>query len=571
MVEAEVVVDVCRCHLAGVDGADDGGGAGLAVAAREQAVEAGHGAVGGRLDLPPLAGDAHRLEGRGVDVLANGHEHAVALDDVLGLICRAGCGAPAARAADDLRLHAHAVHAAVLAHLDAHGRRELKDLATLGLGAGNLGILGRHVRGAAAVDDRDLLRPQAHTRARHVHGHVAAADDHHALAREIRGLLVADGTEHPDGALHAGRALVLQAELLVVVGADGEVDRVVLPAQALESGPVHAAFELDVDAAVQDPVDLLLEPLARQAIAGDAVAQHAAEVLARLEHLDLVPHEGKVVGAADAGGATTDDRDALARLLGDPGTVLALHVLGCVALEREDVHRVVHHAAAAVHLAGMLAHQAADHGQRVVLADDAYGVRVAPRLDERDVAGDVHARGATADAGHELGAVEAAAVLVDVVLEVVAKAPDGHECHGARLVANGAVARQEDRLGRALDEVECRVLGAVLEHVLEQARERLEPHAAGRALATALRGAEVDEGRRELHRAGCERAHRQTPPQRIVQVVHDGLGMAALHHMQSCHGSPPSGFGRRHARDPSPIRRRPPRNAEGQLQMPTNL
>lgn len=40
VVEAQIAVDVCRSHAAGVDGTDDGGGAGLAVAAAK-AIEVG--------------------------------------------------------------------------------------------------------------------------------------------------------------------------------------------------------------------------------------------------------------------------------------------------------------------------------------------------------------------------------------------------------------------------------------------------------------------------------------------------------------------------------------------------
>ena len=164
-----------------------------------------------------------------------------------------------------------------------------------------------------------------------------------------------------------------------------------------------------------------------------------------------------------------------------------LYVLGGEALERHDVHWVVDHAAAAVHLAGVLAYQTAHYGQRVVLADELHGVRVAARLDERDVSGDVDARRAARDARDELGAIKAAAVVLDVVLEVIAKAADGREGHGARLVANGAVAREVDRLGHALDEVERLGGGTSLEHVVEQVAERTQSHAARRALAAALR------------------------------------------------------------------------------------
>ena len=60
-----------------------------------------------------------------------------------------------------------------------------------------------------------------HGRARHVHGHVAAADDAHALAAQVGQLVVSDGAQHLDGRLHAGRLFARKAELLVVMGTDG--------------------------------------------------------------------------------------------------------------------------------------------------------------------------------------------------------------------------------------------------------------------------------------------------------------------------------------------------------------
>ena len=329
---------------------------------------------------------------------------------------------------------------------------------------------------------------------------------------------------------------ILKAELLVAVGANGQVDGIVLLAQAREGVPVDGAPELDVDAAVQDPVDLGLQALARQAVARDAVAEHAAQMAALLEDGYLVPHDGQVVGARESGGAAADDRDAPVGLWGEPRAIVTLHVFGCKALEREDVQRVVHHAAAAVHLAGVLAHEATHQGQRVVLADELHRVGVAPLLDEAHVAGDVHVGGAAGDARRLLGPqLEAAGALVNVVLEVVAEALDGREGHLTGLEADGAVARKVDRAGGLLYELKRAVVGATLQDVLEKVVQGPQADAAGSALAAALRGAQAHEGGGELDRARRERAHGQAPSQGVVQVVHDGLGVAALHHVKTCH------------------------------------
>ena len=167
------------------------------------------------------------------------------------------------------------------------------------------------------------------------------------------------------------------------MGTDGQVDGIELIAQASELLAVHGVVEFHVDAGAQDPVNLGLQALARQTIAGDAVAQHAAQVVALFKDRHLMAHHGQVVGTGKAGRAAADHGDALAGVVGHAGLVIVeVTMLNGKALEGEDVHGVIDHAAAAVHLAGMLAHQAADKWQRIVLADDLNGVGIAAGLDQ---------------------------------------------------------------------------------------------------------------------------------------------------------------------------------------------
>lgn len=134
------------------------------------------------------------------------------------------------------------------------------------------------------------------------------------------------------------------------------------------------------------------------------------------------------------------------------------------------------------------------------------------------------------------------------MLKIVAEAANGRECHGAGFVADGAVARKVDGAGRALNQVERGLIGAPFEHIGEQVAQRAQAHTAGCALAAALGGAQVDERRRKLDGARGKRAHRQTTSKRIMQVVHNGLGVAALHYMQSCHKIPSHMAARRRGR-----------------------
>ena len=333
------------------------------------------------------------------------------------------------------------------------------------------------------------------------------------------------------------------------MGANGQVDGIELVAQAGKLLTVDGVIEFHVDAGAQDPVNLGLQALTRQTVAGNAIAQHAAQVVALLKDGHLVAHHGQVVGAGKAGRAAADHGDALAGVVGHAGLVVVeVAVLNGKTLEGEDVHGIVDHAATAVHLAGMLAHQTANERQRVVLADDLDGVGITAGLDERNVTGNVDVRRAARDARDAGLAVKATGVLADVVFKVVAEATDSRKCHSTGLVTDGAVARKIDGAGGALDQIERGLVGAALEHIGEQIAQRAQPHAAGRAFAAALGGAQVDERCRKLNGARGERTHRQTTSERIVQVVHDGLSVAAFHYMQSCHKIPSHAAAQRRGR-----------------------
>ena len=56
----------------------------------------------------------------------------------------------------------------------------------------------RHVLEAAAIGHRHARSAGSHARARAVHGDVAAADDHHVLAREVGVVAIADLGEQVD-------------------------------------------------------------------------------------------------------------------------------------------------------------------------------------------------------------------------------------------------------------------------------------------------------------------------------------------------------------------------------------
>ena len=189
----------------------------------------------------------------------------------------------------------------------------------------------------------------------------------------------------------------------------------------------------------------------------------------------------------------------------------------------------------------MLTHIPAHQRQWVVLADEPDGLDVLPRLDEGDVARDVHPRRTTRYAGHRHALLEAAGVVPEMELEVIAEAPHRLEGHLARLVAYRAVARQIDGLCGPLDEVDGVLLGRAVEDPLHELAESWQADATGRALPAALRHAHAHEGGRELDRTRFQGTHGKALLDGLVEVVHDLLRLAPLHDVQSCHRSPNPG------------------------------
>ena len=139
---------------------------------------------------------------------------------------------------------------------------------------------GGHVVHPAAVHAGHALGPQTDGGAGGVHAHVAAADDHHAFAAEVGGVALAAVAQELYGGQHVLAVLAFQAQLLVGVGADGDVQRVVFFLQFSQLDVLaHADAGMYLDAGGQDVVQIALQHVGRQAVVGDAVAQHTAQLL----------------------------------------------------------------------------------------------------------------------------------------------------------------------------------------------------------------------------------------------------------------------------------------------------
>ena len=255
-----------------------------------------------------------------------------------------------------------------------------------------------------------------------------------------------------------------------------------------------ADLRFRMDSEGKDRVDLRLQDLPRQAVARDPVAQHPAELLALFENRHLMPHQAQIVGRAQAAGSAADDGHVLSGRL---RTLRQRHFSGTghgKALQPTDVDRVVHHAAAALNLAGMLADQAADGGHGIILPDEPDGVGIASLQHAGDIAGDVHTRRAHGNTGHRLIERADAAPAADVLLKVVTEALESPQDHPRGLVTNGAVCGQEHR-----------------QDVLQQLFQLCQSDAAGYALAAGLRAAHFQKGSSQIDRAQARLGGDNTP------------------------------------------------------------
>ena len=293
VVEAEVFVDIRRGDLAGRDGADDGRRAGDAVAAGEDAVHIVDLAAGLGDERAALDGDLRLLKAVGLHALTDGDNDNVRRDALFAALGLFGRGAALfIHLADDLRLCPQRDGVTVRIGLDADRGLQRHELHALGNGALHFLGKGRHVLLAAAVDAAHFARAETNRAAADIHRDVAAADDDDVLVAEVRHVIVADLAQHLDRGDDALSVLALDAGLFIRVRAERDVKRVVLLAQLVER---HIVADIDVDMHIdakrQHRRDLRVEHFARQAVVGDAVAQHAAELRALFIHGDLVAHQ----------------------------------------------------------------------------------------------------------------------------------------------------------------------------------------------------------------------------------------------------------------------------------------
>ena len=174
-------------------------------------------------------------------------------------------------------------------------------------------------------------------------------------------------------------------------GADGQIHAViVLPELGEGHVLAHGGVPVDLHPCGEDGVNVPIQVGGGQAVGGDAVPQHAPQHGLALIHRHLVAHEGEEVGRREAGRAAAHNGHLLARGRGQVGHRDLPGVVHGKPLDAPDVQRGVHNGPAAVGLAGVLAHQATDRGEGIVLTDQADGVGIPLLPHQGDVAGHVH-------------------------------------------------------------------------------------------------------------------------------------------------------------------------------------
>ena len=289
--------------------------------------------------------------------------------------------------------------------LDGNGFMLEEELHALFLRLGHLGGIGGHVALPAAVGHGDI-RAEAHGRAGHVHGHVAAAD-HDNLFADGRTHAGADLAQEVDAAPDALELLARDAERGALLRADGEIEGL----EALSAKLIERHIPADFDAAAEDHtqllehVDLRVKHGLLQTEARDPVTQHAARLVILLEDRDLIVVGGEEVGTAQAGGAGADDGDLFVRevvkLFRHEARIALEFAVGDEFLDLVDGDGAVDIAAGAGFLAFAVADAAADGGQGVFFLDEFQRLKIASLRGQLQIAlhGDVGRAGGLAGCG----------------------------------------------------------------------------------------------------------------------------------------------------------------------------
>ena len=303
----------------------------------------------------------------------------------------------------------------------------------------------------------------------------------------------------------ARAVLAVDTDFPIFVSTDRDVHRVVITPKGLNAhipfAVADAGGKLHVDAGRQNHLKILLQRCLRQAEPRNPEAEHPAQFAALFVDGHAVAHEPQEVSRGHPAGAAADN--------GHPPAGVGLncrcrHHAGLFVgktLEAADIDGLVNHVAAAPRFARVFADNAAGRAERVVLAHQAHGVRVAARVHQRDVARNIDACRAEGHAGHRLIQLFDAAVPFDVAFEIVPEAVETAKDHVGRLVADRTVGGFVNHSGRLFQDFDAFHAPLTVENVVHDVHHLPDADPAGHALAAGLGVAHSQKGRRNIHRA----------------------------------------------------------------------
>src|SRR5262249_20824110 len=124
---------------------------------------------------------------------------------------------------------------------------------------------------------------------------------------QVRVFAVGHVAQDTERVQDAGRVTGRDVGVLAQLGPDGQEDRVEASGQVGDRG-----VQFEPYAHVDDPGDLHVEHVPRQAVGGNAVPHHAAGLVPGVPHRHGVAEQPQVVRRGEAGRTGADDEHALA-------------------------------------------------------------------------------------------------------------------------------------------------------------------------------------------------------------------------------------------------------------------
>ena len=398
----------------------------------------------------------------------------------------------------------------------------------------------RHVGRTTTIDHGDAFRSQTDGRASGVHRDVAAADDAHVHSLPVGKLARCHLAQHLDRRYDACGVFALDADALVAVRADRDVQRIVIASHVLDRQvDAHVDAVDDFHARRLDRRDFGIEDVFGETVVGNAVAQHAARLLEAFEHRDVVAETRQVVGRRKAGRARTRHGDLLARGLEARCGARPRLMIDGIALHAPDVDRIVDQRAATSLLARMLADVGARRRKRVVFPDQFDRIIEATRGRQRDIARNVDVRRTRHRAWHALRRAAQAASMLHMLFEIVMERRKAHEHLLGRLVADSAIGRIPDMLGKRTQARKRTRIRFAVDDVFQHARNARKPDTARNALPAALRMRNAHLGARHIDRTCPPRGRAETPRRIVALRGEPSMKRCPRVPLRNAHASPP--------------------------------